>query len=92
LKISGLFLASIIIIVSFVYSMNMQPVVTGESVNFIPKYSDLKTFSSYNEFTRFLKETSQTSYYWPSSGMLTSGMRLGIDSESIDADFSNFDL
>jgi inhibitor of cysteine peptidase len=87
LKISGLFLASIIIIVSFVYSMNMQPVVTGESVNFIPKYSDLKTFSSYNEFTRFLKETSQTSYYWPSSAM-----RVDVDSQDMAADFSNFDL
>ena len=78
MKITGVMLIGMIIIVSFVYNMNIHPIVTGEAVNFIPRYSDLKTFSSYTEFTEFLKTSTETNYYW-------SGPR-------ISASFSNFYL
>ncbi len=60
LKLSGLMLAGVIIIVSFVYAVNVQPVVIGDDRYFAP-YSDLKTFSSYNELTKFLVDSS----YYP---------------------------
>ncbi|RLI64521.1 MAG: hypothetical protein DRO67_04020 [Candidatus Asgardarchaeum californiense] len=67
LKLSGLMLAGVIIIVSFVYAVNVQPVVIGDDRYFAP-YSDLKTFSSYNELTKFLVDSSDyPSIYYDNS-------------------------
>ena len=55
LEINGLFVAGIIIIVSFVYAINIQPVVFGTDTTFFPSnddnYSyDLMSFRLYEEF------------------------------------------
>jgi inhibitor of cysteine peptidase len=64
IKKAGLMFACAIIILSFAYSMNIQPVVTGDYVDFISIYSDIKTFSSYEEFTNFLKSDDEANFYW----------------------------
>ncbi|HDQ16174.1 MAG TPA: hypothetical protein ENN45_03860, partial [Bacteroidetes bacterium] len=59
LKISGLMFAGVIIIVSFVYAVNIQPVVIGHDTYFAP-YSELKTFVSYGDLTDFLHGQSKS--------------------------------
>jgi len=50
-------LASVIIIVSFIYAVNVQPIVIGEDRYFAP-YSELKNFISYDDLTDFLQGRS----------------------------------
>jgi uncharacterized secreted protein with C-terminal beta-propeller domain len=67
LKLSGIMLAGVIVIVSFVYVIDTQPIVVGNPYSEI--YSEesdyhtnqLMSFSSYEEFTKFLENYS---YYW----------------------------
>ncbi len=57
LEINGLFIAGIIIIVSFVFAINLQPVVFGTDTTFFLKNDncsyDLMSFRSYKEFSCF---------------------------------------
>ena len=62
LKLSGLMLASVIIIVSFVYAINIQPIVTGDS-GWAGTYVDLKNFESYKALTDFLRDSSASGSY-----------------------------
>ena len=62
LKKKGIAIASIIIIISFVYAINVQPSVFGNSFDWFFRHyfdngssSDLKTFSSYDEFIDYLQ-------------------------------------
>lgn len=55
LKLSGLMLASVIIIVSFVYAVNIQPVVIGKNPYRISPYVEVQTFQTYDKFVDFLK-------------------------------------
>jgi hypothetical protein len=90
LEKNGLFIAGIIIILSFVYAINIQPVVFGTDSTFFPsnddKYSyDLMSFRSYEEFSSFLKNCSRFNYnYGASSGML---LKSNIELKE-DSDFS----
>jgi hypothetical protein len=75
-EINGLLVIGIIIIVSFVYAINIQPVVFGNDTTFLPsngdKYSyDLIFFRSYEELSSFLNNCSKFNYnYGASSGMM----------------------
>jgi uncharacterized secreted protein with C-terminal beta-propeller domain len=70
LKLSGLVLAGIIIIVSFVGAVNIQPVVTGDWLDLMysrdpDSYSyDLMSFDSYEDLTDFLKNCSDNGHYY----------------------------
>lgn len=65
LKLSGIMLAGIIIIVSFVYAINFQPVVIGDS-DWTRTYNGFRTFVSYTELTEFLRSgSSYNSLYYP---------------------------
>ena len=63
LKLSGMMVGGIIIIVTFAYAVNIQPVVYGNSSLF---YTDgvLNTFGSYEELSDFLSKNSWCSYWW----------------------------
>ena len=63
LKISGLMITGIIIIISFFYAINIQPVVTGDSSRFIT-YAGLNNFNSYDEFVAFLDNYCYENYAW----------------------------
>lgn len=54
MKIKGLMLAGVIIVISFIYAVNVQPVVFGWYSDG-QVYPDLKTFESYDELIDFLK-------------------------------------
>ena len=58
LKLSGMMLAGVIILVSFVYAIKIQPIVIGGS-DWFKTYGDLNTFDSYEELADFLRK----SYY-----------------------------
>jgi len=96
MKISALMVLGIIVIVCFVYSVNIQPVVTGGSVDFETSYSELKTFGSYVEFTDFLGVRTGNGYSWYGSGLkldMVSPMARNTDLDAgVEADFSNFNL
>ena len=78
MKISGIMLASLIIIVSFVYAVNIQPVVTGDNnSNFWRNNPDiigtgdvgshtfnLVSFKSYKDLTDFLNNCSSSRHVW----------------------------
>jgi uncharacterized secreted protein with C-terminal beta-propeller domain len=53
LKLSGMMLAGIIILVSFFYAVNIQPVVIGGS-GWFRTYAGLNSFNSYDELADFL--------------------------------------
>lgn len=96
MKISGFMLASIIVLVSFVYAVNVQPLVIGESGGMLP-YSDLNSFSSYEELTEFL--TSGASRYHSldiSIPMQFQGMtqprEMFIDDIELSAEWSNMGI
>lgn len=57
LKLSGMMLVVVIIITSFVYAVDIQPVVIGGS-GWFGTYGELKTFESYEEFTDYLLNSS----------------------------------
>jgi len=84
-KISGIMLAGVIIIVSFVYALNVQPVVTGDSA--LVEYRDLRNFESYKELTEFLCKKASNSYdfYWGYQSKLSGMIRqdIGIAPSSI---------
>ena len=69
LKLSGLVLAGVIIIVSFIGAVNVQPVVTGDWHNFTnsrdpESYSyGLMSFDSYEGLTDFLNNCSSNGYH-----------------------------
>ena len=63
LKISGLMITGIVIIISFFYAINIQPVVTGDSSRFIT-YAGLNNFNSYDEFVAFLDNYCYENYAW----------------------------
>jgi len=96
IKISGLMLIGIIIIVSFVYSISIQPAVSGESIDFIPRYSELKTFESYSELTDFLRVNSENRVYWGGSsisiGNISPNVRTFDLDDAVSGDFSNYNL
>lgn len=96
LDINGLFVVGIIIIVSFVYAINIQPVVFGTDTNFLPNegvnYSyGLMPFRSYEKFSSFLKICSKFNYnYYVSPGMqLKSNIKIMEDSDF--SDYSELD-
>ncbi len=99
-EISGLFVAGIIIIVSFVYAINIQPVVFGTDTTFLPSNGDnysynLMSFRSYEEFFSFLNNCSRFNYnYDVSSGMqLNSNMEIMEDSNfSVHSDLEDIDF
>lgn len=68
LKLSGIMLAGVIIIVSFVYAVDVQPIVIGNSSikmlndDLIPHTNQLMSFSSYEELTDFLGNCSSGWY------------------------------
>jgi len=62
LKLTGIMLAGVIVVVSFVYAIDIQPIVIGGPGGF-SVYSELKTFESYEEFTEFLMNSSSGYYY-----------------------------
>ena len=62
LKKKGIVFASVIIIISFVYAINVQPSVFGNSFDWFFRHyfdkdssNDLNTFSSYDEFIDYLQ-------------------------------------
>jgi len=66
LKLSGMMLAGVIIIISFAYAINIQPVVIGGS-GWFGTYGELKTFDSYDELADFLSNNSHnynSKYCW----------------------------
>jgi len=48
LRLGGIMFAGVIIIVSFVYAVNIQPVVIGDT-GWISSYAELNNFNSYEE-------------------------------------------
>lgn len=56
-------ITGIIIIISFFYAINIQPVVTGDSSRFIT-YAGLNNFNSYDEFVAFLDNYCYENYAW----------------------------
>ena len=79
LKISGLMITGIIIIISFFYAINIQPVVTGNS-SWYRTYAGLNNFNSHDEFVAFLDNYSLDYYAWcydyisPSERMVSTPM------------------
>ena len=68
MKLSGMFLATVIVVVSFVYAVNVQPIVIGEMG--IAPY-DVEVFGSYEEFIEFLRNTQNnkgTDHYYQCGG------------------------
>lgn len=63
IKLNGIIFVGVIIIVSFFYAVNIQPVVIGDSV-FIKTYTELNNFNSYYKLADFLKNKSNVSFYW----------------------------
>jgi hypothetical protein len=57
-KINGLMLAGVIIIVSFVYALNIQPAVTADPG--LIKYTELNNSDSYEKITNSLNENNKT--------------------------------
>ena len=55
LRLGGIMFASVIIIVSFVYAVNIQPVVIGDP-GWISSYAGLNNFNSYEELAEFLSK------------------------------------
>ena len=81
IKISGIMLVGIIIIVSFVYTINSQPIAIGNlnSSFFDPvdlgSYTyDIRSFASYKEFTDFLNNGSSVSLNYKYSSGLEKGL------------------
>jgi len=78
MKISGIMLASLIIIVSFVYAVNIQPVVTGDNNSIFWRNNpdiigtgdvgshtfNLVSFKSYKDLTDFLNNCSSSRHVW----------------------------
>ena len=56
-------ITGIIVIVSFFYAINIQPVVTGDS-NYFRTYAGLNNFNSYDEFVAFLQDYCYENYAW----------------------------
>ena len=74
LKLSGMMLSSVIVIVSFVYAVNIQPAVIGDTDDFssffgiplitddsngVTLYHNLNNFKFYSNFTDFLRSDSR---------------------------------
>ena len=74
LKLSGMMLSSVIVIVSFVYAVNIQPAVVGDTDDFssffnipwipddlngVTLHHNLNNFRSYSNFTDFLRSDSR---------------------------------
>jgi len=55
LRLGGIMFAGVIIIVSFVYAVNIQPVVIGDT-GWISSYAELNNFNSYEELAEFLSK------------------------------------
>ncbi len=79
-KITGLFITGIILVLSFGYALNVQPVVFGNPFDLFNnrdesfENSELQTFSSYEEFIDFIKDNNynkncSSSYYWNDYGL-----------------------
>ena len=62
MKISGVMLVGAIIVLSFIYAVNVQPIVFGDPTNFTYT-GQVKQFDTYKEFTDFLLGNSG---YYPS--------------------------
>jgi len=100
LEIKGLFVVGIIIIVSFVYAINIQPVVFGTDTTFFPSNDDnhsydLMSFRSYEEFSSFLNNSSKFSYNKATSPgkFLRSNIEIMEDSNfSVHADLEDIDF
>ena len=81
-KKNGITVLTIVIVLSFVYSVNVQPAVFGNPFEFIFGFnfeknqdSNLQTFSDYKEFINFLKSNNHkftsNGYYYDSSPFLS---------------------
>ena len=100
LEINGLFVTGIIIIVSFVYAINIQPVVFGTDTTFFPSnddnYSyDLMSFRSYEDFSSFLNNSSRFNYNYGASPdmLLKSNIEIIEDSDfSVHGDLEDIDF
>jgi len=105
LKLSGIMLAGVIIIVSFVYAVNVQPIVIGNSSikmlndNLIPHTNQLMSFSSYEELTDFLGNCSSgwyDGYRYYGKGVSIPNIIMSIDAnfaeEGTSVDFSETNI
>ena len=97
-KLSGVMLACIIIIVSFVYAVNIQPMVNGDPINY--SYGLIR-FSSYEDFSSFLGNCSSRNEYYsygingiPAAGMMLENMKSSAEWDSADnsIDFSETNI
>ena len=57
IQLSGMMFAGLIIVISFVYAINVQPVVFGKSCSSIPSQRS-NQFDSYNDFNDFFYKSS----------------------------------
>lgn len=85
LKIKGLMLAGVIIIISFIYAVNIQPIVFGWYSDG-QVYSDLKTFESYDELIDFLKTNIYHGHY-EHGEQVSPGIRVTIASNGMTKAF-----
>ena len=60
MKLSGMMLVTVIVVVSFIYAINVQPVVIGDFG--IGPYN-VEVFGSYDEFVEFLRNNCQDTSY-----------------------------
>jgi len=63
LKITGIMLVVLIFLISFVYSINLQPTVIGDSIDLNPEYSNFYNIDSYADFTNNLNTNSKELNY-----------------------------
>jgi inhibitor of cysteine peptidase len=82
LKLTGIMIAFVIIVVSFVYAINVKPIVTGE--HSFATSAGLKQFNSYSELTEFLM-SSKSQPNWN----LFNGLRFQEDASGISASISD---
>jgi uncharacterized secreted protein with C-terminal beta-propeller domain len=94
LKISGILMSTIIIILSFVYAINVQPIVFGDSG--LVTYKELNTFETHDQLTEFLcngstrthRVYSGTTWGWGDMAPFTSSVTGLTRSDEV---FMNFD-
>ena len=98
-KLSGIMLAGVIVIALFVYTVETQPIVTGDLSR---STYELMTFSSYNELLEFLKDKYENLsryhgfYLNPQEMLLSKGSSIVLDlsegSNSIDFSKTNIQV
>lgn len=101
LKKAGLMFVSVIIVVCFVYGLNMQPAVFGNEIGSLTERSfvtdsdvDLNSFDSYENFTKFLRNNTNIRFDHGYDPFLLKYSGVGpepfmVDDVQLDADWSN---